>query len=488
MLMTIIKSLYIATIETSMGYLAGWKLFDNLPPVLIFAWVFFASQAMYALAFLVSSCVSDAKTGYSVAYGLLLISFVFQVFFTDPNAISFLFVDNDQYVAIKWLRRIFSFYPGFNFVHLWSCFVGIAGVHFDNDKFNNAQGRQFEWKDLDLVRSSTLPDGTSFHIESASTGYKWLIFNYLWMLILAWVVDNFKLPNSKVTLKSLFCITKGNRKSNFSRNRIAGMSSPSPRRRRSSSLDSQTQFFVGEGVDLSVEDEKKSTKRSMREWRDYKGLLCSNISKVYKKYPCLINSKQDVHALDSVYLNVKSGDLLTILGQNGAGKTTLINVLSGRLTPSSGDVKVFGLDLKEDNEAVKQVISLCPQFDIYWTDLTVREHIELFGVIKGEDPAKIRDLSEKLIKEINLWDRRDYKTTQLSGGMKRRVSIAISTIGDPRIIFLDEPTTGLDPVTQRKVMKLIEVRKFNQFHFFFKKLTNFNKFNFFLIFYFFSHF
>lgn len=163
-------------------------------------------------------------------------------------------------------------------------------------------------------------------------------------------------------------------------------------------------------------------------------------------------------ALKNVSFSSRKGEILAILGQNGAGKTTMINILTTRMLKTQGLVNIFGLDLMKDQTKIREMVSLCPQFDIYWPDLTVFEHLELFSKIRGIDEERLTPYVNEKIKEVGLEHRSDFRIKYLSGGMKRRLSIAIATIGDPKVIFLDEPTTGLDPVTQAEVMKLINVR------------------------------
>lgn len=136
----------------------------------------------------------------------------------------------------------------------------------------------------------------------------------------------------------------------------------------------------------------------------------------------------------------------------------MINILTTRMLKSEGKVNLFGMDLMENQKKVREIVSLCPQFDIYWPDLTVYEHIEFFSKIRGIPEYRLQQYTQRKISEVGLSHRADFRIKYLSGGMKRRLSIAIATIGDPKVIFLDEPTTGLDPVTQSEIMKLINVR------------------------------
>jgi ABC-2 type transport system ATP-binding protein len=149
-----------------------------------------------------------------------------------------------------------------------------------------------------------------------------------------------------------------------------------------------------------------------------------------------------LHALKNVDLEIRRGEIFALLGPNGAGKTTLINVVCGIVTPSAGQVSVGGHDIARDWRKARDLIGLVPQeltsnaFESVWA--TVAFSRGLFG--KAPDAARI----EQVLRELSLWDRKDSKIMQLSGGMKRRVLIAKALAHDPQVLFLDEPTAGVD--------------------------------------------
>src|SRR5438477_12809691 len=149
-----------------------------------------------------------------------------------------------------------------------------------------------------------------------------------------------------------------------------------------------------------------------------------------------------LHALKHVDLEIRQGEIFALLGPNGAGKTTLINIVCGIVTPSSGAVTVGGHDIIKDWRGARELIGLVPQelaitpFENVWQ--TVSFSRGLFG--KPANPAYV----EKVLKDVALWDRRKSKIVTLSGGMKRRVMIAKALVHEPQVLFLDEPTAGVD--------------------------------------------
>ena len=158
-------------------------------------------------------------------------------------------------------------------------------------------------------------------------------------------------------------------------------------------------------------------------------------------------------ALKSISLDIEDGEILALLGPNGAGKTTLISIICGIVGASSGSVRVAGHDIVEDYRITRDLIGLVPQeltlgaFDLVWN--TVSFSRGLFG--KKPDPAYL----EQVLKDLSLWDKRDSELRELSGGMKRRVLIAKALAHEPRILFLDEPTAGVDVELRQDMWKLV---------------------------------
>jgi ABC-type multidrug transport system ATPase subunit len=180
------------------------------------------------------------------------------------------------------------------------------------------------------------------------------------------------------------------------------------------------------------------------------------LSKVFHHYGLGIKSKLDINAVKPTYLEVENNEMLTLLGHNGAGKSTLIGMLTGILTPTGGYASVGGYNILDKIDDARKLLGVCPQHDILWDELTAREHLMLFAKLKGiEGKAQETQIEEKLI-QVNLVQEADSPVGTYSGGMKRRLSVAISGIGDPKIIIMDEPTTGMDPINKREVWKLIQ--------------------------------
>uniref|UniRef100_A0A061SMI1 ABC-2 type transport system ATP-binding protein n=1 Tax=Tetraselmis sp. GSL018 TaxID=582737 RepID=A0A061SMI1_9CHLO len=169
-------------------------------------------------------------------------------------------------------------------------------------------------------------------------------------------------------------------------------------------------------------------------------------------------------ALKEAWYSVKRGSLFCLLGENGSGKTTTIRLLTGTLRADSGDAFVEGHAVGggSGNSASRSTVGLCPQFDVLWDKLTGREHLEIFAAAKGlrhRSRAERTEALENALKQVALHDDGDRQVGRYSGGMRRRLSVALAFIGQPKVIFLDEPTTGMDPVSRRLIWDMLAAAK-----------------------------
>ena len=161
----------------------------------------------------------------------------------------------------------------------------------------------------------------------------------------------------------------------------------------------------------------------------------------------------EVQAVNDLNLTIYQDQIFVLLGHNGAGKTTTINMLTGMLDPSHGKIEVLGLTEMED---IRTKIGVCPQHDTLYDDLTVSEHLELFATFKGLDGDELNEEVNKLIGDVNLEEKREEYAKNLSGGQKRRLSVAIAFTGGSKVIILDEPTSGMDTSARRYIWEMLK--------------------------------
>ncbi|KAJ3257632.1 hypothetical protein HK103_004420 [Boothiomyces macroporosus] len=179
-------------------------------------------------------------------------------------------------------------------------------------------------------------------------------------------------------------------------------------------------------------------------------LVVKNMRKVYKD-----RGDGEKIAVDSVTFAVEKGIVFGLLGPNGAGKTTLINILTGLYESTHGAARIAGFDIHTENQSVYQNIGICPQFDILWDDLTPLDHLYFYARLKGVERSQENTAVNGIIQQLKMGEYKNRLSKHLSGGEKRRLSIAISLIGFPTVVFLDEPTTGLDPEVRRSIWNTI---------------------------------
>ena len=160
-------------------------------------------------------------------------------------------------------------------------------------------------------------------------------------------------------------------------------------------------------------------------------------------------------AVDHLNLTVNDGEMFSLLGVNGAGKTTTIRMLSCLSAPTSGSAEIFGYDVVKDSDTVKSLVGISTQDTAVAEKLTVEENLRFMAGIYG----KSREDAERVIDAFGLEGVQRSKAKTLSGGWKRRLSIAMAVIGDPKVLFLDEPTLGLDVLARREIWKIIEKLK-----------------------------
>lgn len=177
---------------------------------------------------------------------------------------------------------------------------------------------------------------------------------------------------------------------------------------------------------------------------------------IRKEYTRRGPQRGTVLANDALDLTVHSGEVVALLGPNGAGKSTFLRQLAGQLLPSAGSITVAGVDIVTDPVRAKRFLSVIPQECEPVLQLTVEEHVRCFGRIKGMDLATLGARTDEILRSVGLTEQRHQIVRELSGGLKRRVLVAVAmAAATPRLMLLDEPTTGLDPEARRQVWGLV---------------------------------
>ena len=172
----------------------------------------------------------------------------------------------------------------------------------------------------------------------------------------------------------------------------------------------------------------------------------TNLTKKYK----------DLTAVDALNLTIEEGELFSLLGVNGAGKTTTVKMLSTLVKPTSGEATVLGYTLGRDDAKIKELVDISMQETAVARKLTVKENIELFARLAGQNKQETEETTETVYRDFGLGSVANKKAAELSGGWQRKLSIALALVTKPKLLFLDEPTLGLDVLARRELWRVIE--------------------------------
>jgi ABC-2 type transport system ATP-binding protein len=179
-------------------------------------------------------------------------------------------------------------------------------------------------------------------------------------------------------------------------------------------------------------------------------LVVKNINKQYKG---------GIKANTDISLSIRPGEIMGILGPNGAGKTTLVRQITTELTPTTGSIRVFGIDVVAEPIRAKNVMGIVPQEAELYESLSVKQTLRIFGKLRGLNGKEANRRAEELISDLRLGEHRNVVGMKLSGGLKRRVMVGLAALGNPKLIVMDEPATGLDPQSRRDLWALLREYK-----------------------------
>ncbi|XP_053559159.1 phospholipid-transporting ATPase ABCA1-like [Bombina bombina] len=177
------------------------------------------------------------------------------------------------------------------------------------------------------------------------------------------------------------------------------------------------------------------------------GVSIKNLVKIYK------TGKKT--AVDGLNVNFYEGQITSFLGHNGAGKTTTMSILTGLFPPTFGTAYIYGKDIRTEMDSIRKDMGMCPQHNVLFDQLTVEEHLYFYAQLKGCDSKQVKEIMETMLEDVGLPHKRKELVKNLSGGMQRKLSIAIAFIGGSKVVILDEPTAGVDPYARRGIWDLL---------------------------------
>ncbi|XP_061353107.1 ABC transporter A family member 2-like isoform X3 [Gastrolobium bilobum] len=390
--------------------------------------VFFLFELnMTGLAFMLSAFIRKSSSATTLGFSIFIIGFLTQLVtqagFPYTTSIS------------KTFRNIWSLFPPNPFSQ---------ALQVLSDAVSTPEDDGLSWS----KRGECAPNDDNCVI-TINDIYIWLLVTFILWFVLAIYFDNI-IPNASGVRKSMlyflnpgYWMGKG------------GQKVKAPHQEHSTPDDED------------VLEEENTVKQKLTE-----GVVDASVAVqihgLAKTYPgarnigcCKCKRTPPYNAVKDLWVNLEKDQLFCLLGPNGAGKTTAINCLTGITPVTDGDALIYGNSVRSSTgmSNIRKLIGVCPQFDILWDALSGEEHLQLFATIKGLSPTSIQSITKTSLEEVRLTESAKVRAGSYSGGMKRRLSVAIALIGDPKLVILDEPTTGMDPITRRHVWDIIENAK-----------------------------
>jgi len=421
------------------GKLFRYALFLNTNFFVLLIVFFFFGLAMGSLAAFVTTLVNRSITAVLIGISLLIIGFLVQ---------AFLF--SDQYLAYIWwstkvpqfIRKLFSvFVPFFNFGKLFVDISNLSSNSFNSISNTVVKGPGYKWSDFSKKPESLLNYALKLdYMEPTCYAFYYLIANISLYYIAALYLDNV-LPNEYGNRKPFYYFLLPSYWFNMG----------SKTKNRDWIVETQRKYPCQIDINELDDDVQKHYAYTCNPDND-DPIKIVNLRKVYGGY-----GKKTKVAVKNSCLSLGKDKVVALLGQNGAGKSTTMNIISGLSPPTAGDIIVYNKSVRKNPANVQTDLGICPQQDILYRDLTAMEHLRLYSGIKGAKKcSELEDILINRLKAVQLYTVKDARVGTYSGGMKRRLSMIIATIGDPKVILLDEPTTGMDPVNRRYVWRFIE--------------------------------
>jgi ABC-type multidrug transport system ATPase subunit len=379
-------------------------------PAVYWIFIFLWGNLLIVFSFLLSIFFASSKTATASVLLIVLIlnivgSELITVLINDPNS------TNASYSSLMWL-------PPFVMIRVvvWMALTGAFG------------------QKLTVANLSTFADG------AIAQCFGFMIIEWFACVFLVWYLDQVWVAGFGVRQPPLFFLDRhywAGTKHDVDEAHLAQIETPP-------------------GVVLTTEnnvDVKAETERVINGGAEANMVV--RIVKLHKAFDSYV-------AVKSLCLGINRNECFGLLGHNGAGKTTAINMLVGLFEPTAGTALVDGLSIRTDMDSVQTRMGVCPQHDVTWGPLSCREHVLFYARLKGV-PAKLLTASvDRALMDVNLKRFEHRRADALSGGMRRRLSVAMALIGTPAVVYLDEPSTGLDPASKRSLWNVVAKAKGNK--------------------------
>ncbi|KAM0035611.1 putative ABC-type sulfate transporter [Helianthus debilis subsp. tardiflorus] len=402
------------------GSAVGLKFFTLNDYSIQFVFYFIYINLQISLAFLVAALFSNVKTASVVGYITVFATGLLGGFF-------FQFFLQDKSFSRVWIV-VMELYPGF------SLYGGL--YEFSQYAFTG------NYMGTDGMRWGDLGDSNN------EMRHVLIIMLVEWLVVffVSYYIDQAVSSGSGPRKSPLFFLEQFKKKNSTSF--------------RKPSLQRQGSKVYVQLEKPDVAQERERVEQSLVEQDTSHAIVCDNLKKVYPGR----DGNPEKFAVRGLSLALSQGECFGMLGPNGAGKTSFINMMIGLIKPSAGTAYVQGLDITTNMDQIYANMGVCPQHDLLWETLTGREHLLFYGRLKNLKGSTLTQAVEESLKSVNLFNGgvADKQAGKYSGGMKRRLSVAISLIGDPKVVYMDEPSTGLDPASRNNLWNVVKRAKQNR--------------------------
>eukprot|EP00834_Sanchytrium_tribonematis_P006453 NODE_476_length_6991_cov_0.522635.p1 type:complete len:800 gc:universal NODE_476_length_6991_cov_0.522635:6392-3993(-) len=459
---TVLVMVFINALTTGlMGLICGFEFFKNCDFSIILVLYTLFGMAMVSLGFAISSLFRNTSQAILCAIFVIIIALFFQLIIFGNSTLGYIWWSS-TIGSSSWLQWLFCFLPWFNFGKIYIDISQLTTGTLDPITRVYVKGPGYTWDSVsNKLPSAYTPRGfdasTTYDVPPTSQAMGLLFMNICLYYFLSWYFDKI-IPDefgSRQPVYFLFtprfwksCLPTMGGKSGMPVNVQMWLDK----------ILKQTQGYSSV-AENELTSEQDDVKEQVALAKKSEGDFPIRVLNLRKQYGRGKTAKVAVKSLCFVFPRSK---LLALLGKNGAGKSTTMNIIAGLAQATSGDGLIYNYSIADSIGSIQSLMGICPQFDLLFADLTASEHIELYAELKNVPKSEIKQITEDRLKAVRLWSVKDRQTRTYSGGMKRRLSMVIATIGNPKIVILDEPTTGMDPVNRRYVWQFIEKFKENR--------------------------
>ena len=456
-----LQGIFIAIVVTLLAYLAGLilglQVFTKADGSVVYTMLFVYELAWFAIAFAIASCFHSVQSAIICSVFFLLVTVLFSAFSFFPVA-NYVWWEKNIPSALPGLFS--ALFPWFNVVKFLADATEVtntqAALNLTTGLNDVTEGSNFGWSEMynyTVNRTAFLSynqikddlDKSWFMSPVPGESFNFLFLNlgiYFW---LAWYLSQVLTGGESRPQPLYFPF--------YPRYWLTFKDGGSGVRHLKAQLRRVTEDRVA-GLDSDVADEMRAV--HMESLPVDTTVTLHGLVKRYRpnvSLPC--SSTTWFTAVKGVSYSMQKGKLFALLGHNGAGKTTTIKMVTAQENPSEGDTLIHGLSIATEAHKIRKFLGMCPQHDILYNEFTASEHLWLYGRLKGLPKAMLEKQVPELIKAVKLERVTHKQAGTYSGGMKRRLSVAISFIGDPKVVMLDEPTTGMDPMNRKHVWDMI---------------------------------